>query len=167
MDNNKGLTGPLPSLSGFTKLEILSLENTQLEGSIPNEWGELIQLEDLDLSGMFGINGVLPLLFRLLTNLKYLDLYKISITGTIPDTFGDLVSLEYFTAIFTEISGTIPTTVGFLTNLGKRLKPNCKTQLFMKANTFLLQFHSAWTSLTSVVLFRRNWQTALDWRCSH
>ena len=52
-----------------------------------------------------------------------------------------------------------------LPSKGKCLKPNCKTKLFMKANTYFSQLHSTWISLTSVVLFRRSWQTALGWRC--
>ena len=75
--------------------------------------------------------GVFPLSFRLLANLKYLDLFQTSV-----------ISWELFLIFFRrfglarevqcrfhwDYSGTIPNTVGFLTSLGKRLKPNCKTQ---------------------------------------
>ena len=106
-------------MSGFTRLEILSLASTHLEGSIPNEWGGLIQLKLLYLSDMSGVYGVFPLSFRLLTNLNSLVLYQTPITGTIPDFSGDLVSLENLTPFTLDlVSGTIPTKVGFWTNLG-------------------------------------------------
>mmetsp|Transcript_2285 Transcript_2285/g.3583 ORF Transcript_2285/g.3583 Transcript_2285/m.3583 type:complete len:637 (+) Transcript_2285:84-1994(+) len=117
------LSGPLPSLSGMTQLRELNLARTQqnggsLSGTIPESWGELVQLERLSIARNREITGSLPLSFSSLTNLNTLIIDGTGITGTIPEFIAEMKSLEVLSAKYTlDAASTIPTFLGSLTNL--------------------------------------------------
>jgi Leucine-rich repeat (LRR) protein len=102
------LSGQLPILTNFTRLESFLVSGARITGSIPTEFGLLTQLSNLDLSDNIYLSGVLPTELATLSNLEYFNIGGSSISGTIPSEFGQLQSLEelYLSAPF--LTGTIP-----------------------------------------------------------
>lgn len=123
--NLNQLSGPLPALVGISNLVTLSLEGSFLSGSIPDSWGDLSQLETLNMASMSFIDGEFTSAFRNLTNLQRLDIKDSSFRGTLPEFLGEMSSLQYLrgsgyrtnSGRSVSLSGAIPTTVGLLTNL--------------------------------------------------
>jgi hypothetical protein len=85
------LVGSLPSLSGLTNLKNISLAFNMFDGRIPSDWGDLRQLERLDVSYMLELSGTIPSSFGLLTGLKTLI---VDYTGlSVSDFLGKTMSL--------------------------------------------------------------------------
>jgi len=84
------LTGSLPNLSGFAVLKELHLYFAWLTGTIPSDWGELGQIESLDVSHNIALSGILPPTLKLLPNLQYLDLRNTRLSGALPDLIDNM-----------------------------------------------------------------------------
>ena len=79
------LNGVLPSgLSNLTALERLTVNDTQISGSIPAELGALTTLGKLEIADNPRITGNIPPELGNLTNLTSLDLVGNALTGDIP-----------------------------------------------------------------------------------
>lgn len=114
---DNAVSGPFPSLSGFTNLEVLDLSFTFLGGPFPSfsgltslrvidltattraehtlqddDWADLGQLQSLLLSKAI-LDGTLPSSLASLTSLKTLDIRDTFVKGTVPEFIGDLVAL--------------------------------------------------------------------------
>ena len=112
-----GLRGLIPEeLGNLANLEALDLAANHLRGTIPPELGDLADLRSLDL-GINELSGsVLPELGRL-THLRALDLGDNELSGSIPPDLGDLASLEHLWLSSNALSGPIPSELGELANL--------------------------------------------------
>lgn len=141
-----GLSGPLPDLSGLTRLRWLGLENNELEGPLPAWIGSLAALEELHLHRS-GFSGALPASLGNLSNLQVLDLSyndfttilpptlgnltnlrtldvagnpfrtRPAVTGPIPSSFAALAQLEDLDLSHNQLSGTLPACLGQLASL--------------------------------------------------
>ena len=125
-----GVGGEIPAaaLSDLTELRILSLRGGQvttpegmtityqLRGEIPPELGNLVNLQDLNLSGN-QLTGEIPPELGNLVNLGGFNLYNNQLTGTIPQELGNLVNLGGFNLYNNQLTGTIPQELGNLVNL--------------------------------------------------
>lgn len=87
-----------------------------LFGSLPNEIGNLIALEELYL-GKNKIDGEIPSSIGNLSNLIYLDLGFNELEGAIPFEMGNLTNLIEIKLFHNELEGIIPPQFGNLTNL--------------------------------------------------
>ena len=94
----------------------LDLSNSGLEGSIPPEIGNLINLTKLKLYNN-QLAGEIPSEIGNLTNLAYLYLYTNQLTGSIPSEIGNLTNLVYLNLSNNQLIGSIPSEIGNLTNL--------------------------------------------------
>ncbi|GMY13603.1 MDIS1-interacting receptor like kinase 2-like isoform X6 [Fagus crenata] len=104
------------NFSSFPNLERLSLWNTGLRGSIPQEIGTLSKLTFLHLSE----NHLTGKLSPLITNLTQLRVFYISsnlISGPIPNELGKLKNLSFLDLSYNKFTGSIPSALGLLTNL--------------------------------------------------
>ena len=117
------LTGWLPPEWGqLTELETLNLAGNQsLTGPIPPEWGQLRKLRNLDLGGVNLIRSIPPELGRL-TELESLSLtgitaYGGNLVGPIPPELGGLRKLKQLDLHDNHLSGPIPPELGQLTEL--------------------------------------------------
>jgi hypothetical protein len=89
--------GPLPSLVGLGQLTLIDFQNTDLSGTIPDDWGNLGQLEFLFMKDVSALSGPLPNSLGGLTNLKNFTCSSTKISGTIPESIGKMVSLGKYT----------------------------------------------------------------------
>lgn len=111
---NRGITGTLPDLSVFTKLESLNLANTRwlgsretpnlLRGPIPS-LDALTHLRTLNL-GRNQLSGPIPDL-KALAHLQYIDLSRNRLSGSVPDlrAVGRLRELDLSN---NQLSGSLP-----------------------------------------------------------
>ena len=110
----------------------LILTNNGLEGYIPPEIGNLVNLNLLkiidhnyyctDRGGCFGsdLSGSIPPEIGNLVNLQELDLYNNQLEGSIPPEIGNLVNLQSLNLAYNfSLSGPIPPEIGNLVNLQK------------------------------------------------
>lgn len=103
MSNNK-LSGKLPDMSALTSLHVLDLRENKLDsglplmpkglvtvllsrnlfsGEIPQQFGELVELQHLDLS-FNDLSGIPPSVMFSLPNISYLHLASNMLSGTLP-----------------------------------------------------------------------------------
>lgn len=97
----------------------LILNNNNLNGSIPVEIGDLINLEFL---GMYGnqLSGGIPLEIGSLANLIILDLYDNQLSGVLPDEIGNLTNLDILDiGNNSGVTGSLPGTMTNLTKLNE------------------------------------------------
>ena len=94
----------------------LRLNERQLTGEIPAEFGSL---DNLQLLYLFGneLGGEIPAELGGLSSLKWLHLHENQLSGEIPSQFGDLSSLEWLNLSENQLSGEIPSSLGSLSNL--------------------------------------------------
>ncbi len=121
--NNTGwTTGPLDTWYGITlneagRVTTIDLNNNNLTGTLPEEIGQLSELQSLVLWGN-SISGELPIELCNLSNLYNLDLGLNQFTGSIPEAIGQLSNLQtLFIGSGSTLTGEIPASLGNLTNL--------------------------------------------------
>ena len=103
---------------GGTHVIKLNMHNNNLAGPLPEQIGQLLQLQELELYG--NQLTTLPAGLGQLKGLQLLDLYYNPITGAIPDTIGGMTSLRELYLPYNPaggLSGPIPETLGNLANL--------------------------------------------------
>ncbi|KAL8140224.1 hypothetical protein V2J09_006245 [Rumex salicifolius] len=110
------ISGSIPTFLAKLPLTKLALTGNQINGSIPNEIGELSTLEELVLEDNL-LRGQLPHTLGNLKSLKRLLLAANNFTGTIPETFGNLKKLEDFRIDGSTLSGRIPSFIGNWSNI--------------------------------------------------
>ncbi|KAK8678143.1 hypothetical protein V6N13_143653 [Hibiscus sabdariffa] len=109
------LHGAIPHEWGAMKLEIMSLENNMLSGTIPPEFGKLVNLENLTLNANY-LTGSLPPSLANLFNLKEL-ISSNNFTGKIPNIFQSWKQLEKLEIQASGFEGPIPSSLALLHNL--------------------------------------------------
>ena len=137
------ISGPLPNLSGLTKLRRLLLFDNKIGGAIPKWLGQLRDLESLYLRGnsfagaipvelgnltkLRGLSidgagltaGPIPAWVAGLTELVELSLVNSNRNSVVPDWLGSLPDLGYLHLNNNDLSGNIPAKLGDLTKLVK------------------------------------------------
>ncbi|XP_050369045.1 probable LRR receptor-like serine/threonine-protein kinase At3g47570 [Argentina anserina] len=87
--NNFGGTSPTSISNLSTSLELLWVDQNQLHGSIPNDFGNLVNLQLFILSNNF-FTGSIPADIGKLSTLGELDLHSNKLSGSIPSSLGNL-----------------------------------------------------------------------------
>jgi hypothetical protein len=96
----------------------IDFSQSNLNGTIPNEIGNLVYLEDLVLL-QNNFSGPIPPEIGKLTNLKILNIRNNKFSGSLPSELGNLTKLTYMSISFNELSGPIPSSFGNLQSLQK------------------------------------------------
>ena len=96
----------------------LILEDNGLRGSLPEEMGNLTQLQGLQL-GFNGLTGALPPQLGNLSNLHTMTLNGNRLSETIPRELGRLRNLRLLDFGSNDLTGVIPRELGNLDRLGK------------------------------------------------
>ena len=107
--------GPVPYLTS-TKLETLSLDDTNRTGALPWELGALTKMRQLTLPDN-QLSGAIPEELKALTQLTLLTLNDNQLTGAIPSELKALTKLTTFTLENNQLSGAIPSELKALTKL--------------------------------------------------
>ena len=94
----------------------LSLGGNQLNGKVPPELGNLVNLTSLELYGN-QLSGEIPPELGNLVNLTSLGLYGNRLSGEIPPKLGSLPNLGYLNLSNNRLSGEIPPELRNLSNL--------------------------------------------------
>jgi len=131
LDNNL-LNGPLPqTLNRLTGLQVLSLRNNNLTGTLPT-LDSLTNLITLDISG-HDLSGTFPNWIHKLTSLKTLNFRgraygSFDLTGPIPASIRMLTQLQNLDLSNNDFSGTgdIPDSLSYLDNLSTLYLEQCK-----------------------------------------
>ncbi|PON69847.1 Phosphorylase kinase, gamma catalytic subunit [Parasponia andersonii] len=110
------IRGVIPEEFGnLTHLEELDLTRNYLNGSIPRSFSGL-PLQTLSLYGN-RLNGSIPPEIGRITTLRVLVLEQNQLQGPLPETLGSLSNLERLALSSNNFEGTIPVTLGNLKNL--------------------------------------------------
>ncbi|KAJ7982528.1 putative Receptor protein kinase [Quillaja saponaria] len=104
------------SKTGLVSIKNLLFQDTQLGGKIPNEIGNLKNLEVLALDNS-GIYGTIPPSLGNCSELSILMLSNNQLSGPIPPNFGSLSKLIVLTLFVNNLSGTVPQGIGNLSSL--------------------------------------------------
>ena len=106
--NNNQLTGPIPRQFGqLTRLQRLLLNHNRLTGPIPTELARLSQLERLYLDNN-QLTGPIPAELAELSQLQRLHLQYNQLTGAIPSDLGRLSNLKQFSYRGNQVTGPVP-----------------------------------------------------------
>ncbi|KAJ9678949.1 hypothetical protein PVL29_020994 [Vitis rotundifolia] len=115
--SSNDLNGSIPDAFGnMISLVYLDLKGCELDGEIPCSFGNMSCLEYLDISGN-GLDGEIPDTFGNMTSLTYLDISGNGLYGEIPDTFGNMTCLTYLALSSNQLQGGIPDAIGELASL--------------------------------------------------
>ena len=111
------LEGPLPSEVGnFVNLGVLSLSRNRLSGMIPDTISNCVLLEILLMDGNL-LQGNIPPVFGDMKGLTLLNLTSNKLNGSIPEDLGDITSLQQLCLAHNSLSGQIPRLLGNQTSL--------------------------------------------------
>ncbi|RVX01664.1 Leucine-rich repeat receptor-like serine/threonine-protein kinase [Vitis vinifera] len=94
------------------------MHENQLQGSIPEAFGNMTSLEYLDMSGN-KLKGSIPEAFGNMVSLTYLDMCENQLQGSIPEAFGNMTSLEQLYLDANKLEGEIPKSLSNLCRLQK------------------------------------------------
>lgn len=115
---NNALVGNLNQFTTLNAklLKVLDIEQNQVTGSIPEEFGSFVDITGLSLSSNL-LTGNLPVVLGNLRNLRECTASSNSIGGPIPDSLGRLVNLNNLRLDNNLLTGTIPASLSNLNQL--------------------------------------------------
>ncbi|GAB2284351.1 hypothetical protein Dimus_018807 [Dionaea muscipula] len=105
------LNGSIPTSLSRIPLVNISLEVNRISGPIPEEFGQILTLQEVNFEDN-QFSGQLPESLGNLDSLRRLHLSSNFFTGTIPETYGNLKYLQDFTVDGSNFSGPIPDFIG-------------------------------------------------------
>ncbi|XP_050247713.1 probable LRR receptor-like serine/threonine-protein kinase At1g53430 isoform X2 [Quercus robur] len=133
-------SGTVQSVCSITHIQ---LKRLNLSGVLPADFGNLINLQELDLSFNY-ISGSIPSSFSQLP-LVILSLSGNRLSGKIPNGIGEIGSLEELVLEANQLDGRLPENLGNLSNLKK---------LVLNANNFTGTIPETFGKLTNLTDFR-------------
>ena len=98
----------------------LNLQFNNLQGTLPNEIGDLVYLEKMNL-GFNKLQGHIPSTIKNLQNLTSLELFMNRFDGPIPSEIGQLQHLEILKLYSNKFTGEFPQSLLALSNLKELL----------------------------------------------
>jgi Leucine-rich repeat (LRR) protein len=113
---NNDLSGTIEVLGNFPQLVETSVSYNDFSGTIPEELGDLNNLEYFSAHHN-ELSGSIPSVLGNLTRLQKLVLTHNQLSGSIPESLGNLNNLTVLSLQYNELSGSIPNTLGNLTSL--------------------------------------------------
>ncbi|KAL6847920.1 hypothetical protein ACP4OV_022048 [Aristida adscensionis] len=118
ISKNNYLTGQMPSsiVNLSTNLQILTMDQTGISGSIPSTISNLVNLSKLSV-GDTSISGMIPESIGKLGNLVELYLANTDLSGIVPSSIGNLSKLTVLYAYNCNFEGAIPASFSNLRSL--------------------------------------------------
>lgn len=96
-----------PEIGNLTKLEVLWLASTNLNGNIPDSVGNLVSLKNLDLSTNL-LSGKIPETIGGLRSVEQIEFYQNQLSGELPESLGNLSTLRNFDISQNGFTGKLP-----------------------------------------------------------
>ncbi|MBF0451375.1 MAG: DUF1566 domain-containing protein [Candidatus Magnetomorum sp.] len=150
----------------------LILPENNLSGTLPQELGNIPNLNELDMHGNT-LTGVLPTHIGDLINLDKIDLSDNLLTGNLPSEWGNIEGLLLLKLDHNQLSGTIPSTIGNMQYLQSiRLESNLfsgSVPVRIKRLPFILEgqsdfrYNALYSSDVTVKDFLKKIQQGGDW----
>ena len=106
-----------PDIGNLLQLWELGLSRNELTGPIPRELGKLVNLSFLFLNDS-QLSDSIPAELGNMSGLVFLKLQNNQLSGSIPPSFGQLTNLCDIDLSFNHLTGTLPRELGNLTRLG-------------------------------------------------
>ncbi|KAG7346136.1 hypothetical protein IV203_005204 [Nitzschia inconspicua] len=106
------------SVGGLLSITKLSLNNADLNGTIPPEISGFLRLEAIVAFSNPKLNGNIPSEVGLLSNIKDMQLHFTNVSGTVPTSLGTLSSLSSLRLYDTRLEGVMPQEVCSLRDVG-------------------------------------------------
>ncbi|RCV29723.1 hypothetical protein SETIT_6G035200v2 [Setaria italica] len=103
------LPGSIANLS--TSMEYLGISINMVSGQIPQEIGNLVNLNAIDMD-LNKLTGIIPTSIGKLNKLNRLDLSANKLSGQIPPTIGNLTVLTELSLLDNMLTGPIPSSLG-------------------------------------------------------
>ncbi|KAJ4832779.1 hypothetical protein Tsubulata_018793 [Turnera subulata] len=116
-------------------LKNLNLGDNSLSGTIPDDLGNLVQLEHLRLD-INKIGGLIPVTIGRLLNLRELDLHSNYLNGSIPESIGQLSKLQYLDVASNLLEGIV--------SEEHFLNLTSLTYLYMIGNSLVFEVGPSW-----------------------
>ena len=115
-NTNWNTTSPVSDWAGVTVESIFGkdhvteiyLSNSYLNGTLPNEIGNLTELKELTITNNESLTGVIPATIGNLLKLETVSLFRNNLSGTIPSELGNCTNLINFSLDNNQLSGNIP-----------------------------------------------------------
>ncbi|WJX67811.1 hypothetical protein P8452_52247 [Trifolium repens] len=143
---SQNLSGTLPTeIVKLPYLQQIDFSNNYLNGTIPPQWGSIINLVNISLIGN-RLTGPIPKEIGKITTLQKLILKFNQLSGNLPPELGNLHQLERLLLSSNYFTGNIPATYAKLTKL-KHIRL-CDNQFSGPIPDFI----QSWTSLERMVM---------------
>ena len=129
-----------------TKLESFEIADNLLQGGIPDELFDCLQLRTIDIS-QNKFNGTVPILLGQLSEIRNIRFYENEIKGSLPSQVFSLKQIRVLMMQSNKLTGSIPTSVGNLKNLNQlilnhnSLKGNIPSELHNLKQLQTLHLH--------------------------
>ncbi len=139
---NMELNGTIPDeIGNLTELKQLGLKSNNFNGGIPESIGKLTNLTQLSLSNNL-LNGSLHENLGNLSKLILLDVSNNNLEGSIPSTIGNLSGLYTFLVNSNNFSGSIPESLCEIGNLDVSNNQFCESQPYCIDTPELMGYQS-------------------------
>jgi len=139
---NMELNGTIPDeIGNLTELKQLGLKSNNFNGGIPESIGELTNLTQLSLSNNL-LNGSLHESLGNLSKLILLDVSNNNLESFIPSTIGNLSGLHTFLVNSNNFSGSIPESLCEIGNLDVSNNQFCASQPYCMDSPDLMGYQS-------------------------
>jgi hypothetical protein len=96
------------NISGQDHVVKIELASSYLNGTLPNEIGNIVELKHLEIIFNDSLTGNIPTSIGNLLKLEFLSLWNNNLTGSIPSEIGNCISLINFSLEENQLSGNIP-----------------------------------------------------------
>ncbi|KAK2368178.1 putative leucine-rich repeat receptor serine/threonine-protein kinase [Trifolium repens] len=113
----QNLPGTLPpELTRLRYLQTIDLSRNYLNGTIPKQWGSMMNISRIALSGN-RLTGPIPVEIANISTLQFLDLTGNQMSGSITPELGNLSQIQTLRISSNNFSGELPVTLAKLTTL--------------------------------------------------
>ncbi|XP_039687024.1 probable leucine-rich repeat receptor-like serine/threonine-protein kinase At3g14840 [Medicago truncatula] len=113
----QNLPGTLPpELNRLRYLQIIDLTRNYLGGTIPKEWGSMMNINKISLIGN-RLTGSIPVEIANITTLQDLELWNNQLSGNLPPELGYLSQIRRLQISSNNFTGELPATLAKLTTL--------------------------------------------------
>ncbi|MDX6747359.1 T9SS type A sorting domain-containing protein [Polaribacter sp. PL03] len=141
------------NITGQDHIVKIKLDNSYLNGTLPNEIGNLSELKDLEITFNESLTGNIPTTMGDLLKLESLVLWNNNLTGNIPSEIGNCTNLINLYLDNNQLTGNIPLSFEALKNI---------KLFFLDGNRFLGEIPNIFSDWSDLSYFVIGFEETLD-----